>query len=87
MCAVLYVLRAELMTVADFWGKFCENLRKLWRSLLYPSSDFKNIYYSKKMDKILSAALVFTNKHGAIFLKIRNLYFALSLRCCLDFVP
>ena len=47
------------MTVEDFWGKFCENLRKLRRSLLSPPLEFKNIYYPKKIDKLLSAALLF----------------------------
>jgi len=74
------------MTDEDFWGKFCENLRKLRKSFLSPSSDFQTIYYPQKVDKILSAAIVFTNKQTTLFQKIRNFYFVSSLPCCLEFV-
>jgi hypothetical protein len=75
------------MTFEDFLRKFCENLWKIRRSFPSPSSELKNTYYPNKMDKILPAALVFTNKHGTVFLKTRNLYLVTSLCCRLEFVP
>jgi hypothetical protein len=38
------------------------------------------------MDKVLSAAILFTNQHGAVCQGIRNLYFVSSLRLRFEFV-
>ena len=86
LCVGFYILRAELNAVEDFWGRFCEKLRKIRKIFLFPSPEFQTVYYPEKVYKILSAAIGFTNKHTTVFENIRNFYFVSSPPCCLDFV-